>query len=400
MSLPISVCLIVRNEERALPGCLDSIAPFVAEVIVVDTGSTDRTRAIASGYEARIADFAWCDDFGAARNFAASLASQPHIFVLDADERLVAATLSSLEAYCRAARPVVGRVVRTNLADDNSTALTLESLSRLYPNLPGYRYHGRVHEQILCDGLPAHTVETGIELIHTGYSASTLADGHKVERNLRLLQLAHDADPTNAYVAYQIGRSEQAAGRLPQATTAYRAALARLDGRPPAESPYLSALLVQLGYALLDQHDLSALFDVLGLATELYPDFTDLYFLYGLALLQLDDPSRLADVGLTFEHCLTLGEPNPVHYESVPGVGSYRAAYNLGVFHESLGNNQLAMSCFERAAASNYMPAIERIRTGRRSSAASGTQATPALRVAHPYFPNSGAHPSTSSADH
>jgi len=82
MSLPVSVCLIARNEERALPGCLDSIAPFVAEVIVVDTGSTDLTRTVAARYGAHTADFTWCDDFAAARNFAMSLASQPYIFVL------------------------------------------------------------------------------------------------------------------------------------------------------------------------------------------------------------------------------------------------------------------------------------------------------------------------------
>ena len=76
MSVPVSVCLIVRNEERA-SDCLDSVAPFVAEMIVVDTGSTDRTREIATSYGARATDFSWCDDFAAARNFATRLATQP-----------------------------------------------------------------------------------------------------------------------------------------------------------------------------------------------------------------------------------------------------------------------------------------------------------------------------------
>jgi len=362
MRLPLSVCLIVRNEESVLRGCLDSVAPFVAELIVVDTGSTDRTRAIAAGYGARIGDFAWCEDFAAARNFATSLATQPHIMVLDADELLVGDSRPALEAYCRTARPVIGRVLRTNLADDNSTPLTVESLGRLYPNLPGYRHHGRIHEQILFDGRPARAVDTGVQLRHTGYTASILADGGKIARNLRLLQLARDEDPSNAYVAYQIGRTQQAARRLPQATTAYRTALALLEGHAPSESPYLSALLVQLGYALLDQHDLSGLFDVLARATELYPDFTDLYFLYGLAVMELGDASRVADVQLTFEHCLTLGEPDPARYESVPGVGSYRAEYNLGVFHESRGEDLLARTCFERAASSGYPAAVERLR--------------------------------------
>jgi len=362
MRLPVSVCLIVRNEERALPDCLDSVTPFVAEVIVVDTGSTDRTREIAQSYGVCLAHFIWCDDFAAARNFATSLATQPHIFALDADERLVADSLPALAAYCRAGAQVIGRVVRTNLADDGATALTVESLSRLYPNLPGYRHHGRVHEQILLDGQPAATVDTGVHLLHTGYTASALADTDKVSRNLRLLELAQAEDPTNAYIAYQIGRTHQAVGRMSQAISAYRTALSGLEGRSASESPYLSSLLVQLGYALLDRHDVGELFEVLAQATELYPDFTDLYFLYGLALMELGDESRLVDVQMTFEHCLALGEPNPAQYESVPGVGSYRAAYNLGIFHESRGDAAQARAFFERAAADGYTPAAERLR--------------------------------------
>jgi tetratricopeptide (TPR) repeat protein len=401
MRLPLSICLIVRDEEQALPGCLASVAPFAAELIVVDTGSTDRTREIAAEFGARIADFTWCDDFSAARNSAASLASQPHIFALDADERLSADSLPALEAYCRSARVAVGRVVRTNLAEDGSTALTVESLSRLYPNRPGYRHHGRIHEQILHDGRPAPTVDTSVRLVHTGYAPATLVHGGKVDRNLRLLQLARDEEPANPYLAYQIGRTHQAAGHLREASTAYRAALHGLEGRPPAESPYLSSLLLQLGYALLGQHDVSGVLDILAQATELYADFTDLYFLYGLAVMELDQASHLADVRMAFEHCLTLGEPNPAQYESVAGVGSYRAAYNLGVYHDSVGEAGLARAYFERAAALNYPPAVERLSQmpdDRRRCSVPGQLVSRASRVHN--SPDRGLTPVPTSADH
>jgi len=150
---------------------------------------------------------------------------------------------------------------------------------------------------------------------------------------------------------------------VPEAIRAYRTALSGLAGRSANESPYLSSLLLQLGYALLDQHDVGALFEILAQATELYPDFTDLYFLYGLALMELGDASRIADIQMTFEHCLALGGPDPARYETVPGVGSYRAAYNLGIFHESRGDVARARAFFERAAADGYTPAAERLRT-------------------------------------
>ncbi len=86
--ITISLCMIVKNEERVLGRCLDSVADLVDEVIVVDTGSTDRTKEIAASYTDRIYDFAWVDDFSAARNFAFSKATKEYIYSADADEVL------------------------------------------------------------------------------------------------------------------------------------------------------------------------------------------------------------------------------------------------------------------------------------------------------------------------
>ena len=68
--ITISLCMIVKNEERVLKRCLDSVRDLVDEIIIVDTGSTDATKRIAAGYTDKIYDFTWNDDFSAARNFA------------------------------------------------------------------------------------------------------------------------------------------------------------------------------------------------------------------------------------------------------------------------------------------------------------------------------------------
>ena len=81
-------------------------------------------------------------------------------------------------------------------------------------------------------------------------------------------------------------------------------------------------------------------------------------------------------------HIFVLDADERLVAESVPGVGSYRAAFNLDVFHESLGDGALARRYFEQAASARYLPAIERLRDGRRSSAAFGTSATPIARAA------------------
>lgn len=86
--ITISLCMIVKNEERVLARCLDSVADLVDEIVIVDTGSADRTKEIAARYTDRIYDFEWVDDFSAARNYAFSLARMEYIYSADADEVL------------------------------------------------------------------------------------------------------------------------------------------------------------------------------------------------------------------------------------------------------------------------------------------------------------------------
>ena len=86
--IKISLCMIVKNEERVLDRCLDSLRGLMDEIIIVDTGSTDATKEIAAKYTDQIYDFTWNDDFAAARNFSFSKANMDYIYVADADEVL------------------------------------------------------------------------------------------------------------------------------------------------------------------------------------------------------------------------------------------------------------------------------------------------------------------------
>lgn len=86
--ITISLCMIVKNEERILARCLDTVADLVEEIVIVDTGSTDRTKEIAARYTEKIYDFVWKDDFSEARNFAFSKAGKEYIYSADADEVL------------------------------------------------------------------------------------------------------------------------------------------------------------------------------------------------------------------------------------------------------------------------------------------------------------------------
>ena len=84
--ITISLCMIVKNEEKVLKRCLDSLSDIMDEIIIVDTGSTDKTKEIAHLYTDKVYDYEWSDDFSAARNYSFSKATMDYIYVADADE--------------------------------------------------------------------------------------------------------------------------------------------------------------------------------------------------------------------------------------------------------------------------------------------------------------------------
>ncbi len=212
----ISLCMIVKNEERFLNEALLSVAGVVDEICIVDTGSTDRTREIALAHGARVLDVPWQDDFSFVRNAALEMATRPWIFVLDADERLDAASRDSLAAIGRTAAGGRGKwITCRNLTDDCKGSGTMSNaLVRLFPNDARIRYRNAIHEFIArdgCDaGLPAD--RTAISIVHHGYLSAVVAERVKAERNLRLSRLAALRDPDDAFHQYNLGMASLLSG--------------------------------------------------------------------------------------------------------------------------------------------------------------------------------------------
>jgi len=144
----LSLCMIVKNEERVLSRCLDSVRALVTEIIIVDTGSTDGTQGIAAGYGARVTPFNFeVVDFAGARNQALAAARNPWILTLDADEILDPAS-APLVAELVARGENAGYYFQRLNHRANSERCTTDYVVRLFPNRPVHRYHGRVHETI------------------------------------------------------------------------------------------------------------------------------------------------------------------------------------------------------------------------------------------------------------
>ena len=148
--ISVSLCMIVKNEEDVLARCLDSAAGLVDEIIVVDTGSTDRTREIAARYTSHIICFPWRDDFAAARNEAFSHAAMDYCMWLDADDVLLEPDRAALQTLKETLDPAVSVVMAPyHTGFDESGRVTFSYYrERLIKNKAGMRWSGAVHEAI------------------------------------------------------------------------------------------------------------------------------------------------------------------------------------------------------------------------------------------------------------
>ena len=164
----LSFCMLVKNAERDLPVCLDSVRDLASELIVVDTGSTDATPNIAASYGARVIPFDFTRaDFAAARNCAISHAGCRWILMLDADETLDPAALPKIEMLVAGDENAGYFFERHNHASGSATA-TIDYVVRLFPNRPHYRYRGRVHETVDASILAGagRLIQTDIRIQH------------------------------------------------------------------------------------------------------------------------------------------------------------------------------------------------------------------------------------------
>ena len=154
----ISLCMIVKNEERNLPRCLDSVQDLVDEIVIVDTGSSDATRAAALRYTHRVYDFTWRDDFAAARNFAFDQGTMDYLMWLDADDVLEEADRERFRREKAGLDPAVDVVMmpyHTAFDGTGAPAFTCER-ERLVRREAGLRWEGEVHEVIAPTGRVAH----------------------------------------------------------------------------------------------------------------------------------------------------------------------------------------------------------------------------------------------------
>ena len=219
----VSLCMIVKNEEEVLGRCLDSAADLVDEIVIVDTGSTDRTKEIAARYTGKIFDFPWRNDFSAARNESFARASMDYCMWLDADDVLLEGDRAAFLELKEALDPSVSVVMAPyHTGFDGSGRVTFSYYrERLVKNRAGMVWEGAVHEAVAPAG----------KIRYADFAVThRKARPGDPDRNLRIYQAQLDAGKTlEPRQRFYYGRELYYHQRWAEALAVFEAFLA--DGR-------------------------------------------------------------------------------------------------------------------------------------------------------------------------
>ncbi len=233
----LSACLIVRDEEACLARCIESLRGIVDEIVVVDTGSTDRTVEIASGYGAKVHSFAWQDDFAAARNRSLSAAAGVWALWIDADEELSLKDAAALRG--RLSREDIGGFdleIINFTEDEGDRGQFVHWATRIFRLLPGVEFTGRVHEQITPSlaALGLHWEPLSCAGIrHYGYRPAQMRAKNKIQRTVALLEADVAEHPADSHQWFNLANAYLVAGRYKEAEAAAESCLRQVDGFAP-----------------------------------------------------------------------------------------------------------------------------------------------------------------------
>ena len=339
----LALVMIVRDESRCIERCLSSARPFVDEMVVLDTGSSDGTPGLAERAGARVHHAPWADDFAAARNTALALCDADWRLVLDADEWLDGGE-GSLAGLPAGEGAFLGVVRVGSLLDGGAGTEAPNWLPRVLPR--GVSYRGRIHEQP-DSVLPRRRL--GLRVAHDGYlEALRQAKG---DRNERLLRQALADAPGDAYLHYQLGKDLELRGGFAEAAPHYAVAAEGCDAR----AAWRHDLVVRRLYTLKRTGAFEAAFRIAEAEMALWSHSPDFFFALGDLLLDwaLAAPARAGELLPMIESCwlrsIEIGE-QPALDDAVRGRGSFLAAHNLAAFHASFGRQAEAEAWAARSA--------------------------------------------------
>lgn len=349
----ISVCIIAKNEEKHIAECCKHLAPYGFEIVLVDTGSTDRTVELAKHYTDRIYHFDWCSDFSAAKNYAIEKASHDWILSIDCDEYIESLDLAALTTYMKSQPTAAGRIlIRNRFTEDGQTAYEQVRVSR-FVNRRYYHFEGAVHEQLVpltsenaASPAVKYVYDAPITVLHVGYDGSEEEMREKSKRNIALLERELKIQGEDPYTYYQLGQSYRKLRDYEKAFYYFDLGLA-MDVDPALD--YVQTMVESYGYTLLDLKRSQDALNLLGVYDE-FSKRADFVFLMGLIYM---------NNGLFDESVQEFQKATTIEEFAVDGVNSYKAYYNIGVIYECTNHLKEAKASYRKCG--GYEPALKRL---------------------------------------
>lgn len=345
----LSLCMIVRDNESIIGRCIEGIRPFVDEMIVVDTGSKDRTPTICADLGAKVFRFPWIDDFAAARNESLRLANGDWIFWMDSDDTIPAHQGAKLRALVDGNHDpnCFGYVMQVHCMGQNQKATTIVDQIKLLRNRDDLRFEFRIHEQILgairrAGGLVNFT---DIYVEHLGSVLSPTRRKEKLERDLRILQLELIDRPDHPFVLFNLGMTFEDAGQYVQAAQFLEKCVKHSD---PSEShvPKAYSLLIS---CLSHQGECGRAKWVADRAIEHFPADPELRFRRAVI-----SQSEAEFTNAEKDYLAILNARLEPTFRSIdPSIHGTKLFHNLGVLYDQMGDRDRAIAFLNRAISSD-----------------------------------------------
>ncbi|HCV98844.1 MAG TPA: hypothetical protein DGJ56_06060 [Verrucomicrobiales bacterium] len=346
----LSICLIVKNEENNIGRCLSSLSQVTnKEIIIVDTGSTDRTKIIANQYQAKIIDYKWNNDFSEARNIAMEYARGDWVLILDADEELAPNSYQNLKTDIMKPN-IIG--YRLPLENVGSPLHGVNYVPRLFRNAPGLYFIGKIHETIYASLIVAGeqwNMKQGMgntRILHYGYQPDQIKIKDKIKRNLELYEDALTELPDEPSILMNYAHDLNFDGQTEKSYGIFKKIHGILEQHKTEDiTPEVREQFVHnYGVFLAQEQKMEELVDVMfsRTARDTGP-VANVHYMAGLGLInckQFEESIRELElcVKKAFDDSLA---------PSVPDVRTWKPRHLLANANASLGNENEAIKIWE-----------------------------------------------------
>lgn len=340
----LSLCMIVKNEEKFLPQCLESVQGAVDEIIVVDTGSTDRTVEIATSYHARVYHHPWEGNFSKARNISLGYATCDWILVIDADEKLERDDIQMLKYALQSDKY---DVIFCSVISASPSGDSRNYSHRVFRRGKAH-YEGIVHNQLIHQGAWLHT---NIRIYHYGYNLSPEEMQAKYRRTEALLKKQLDEDQTNPFAWQNYLRILRVQQRYQEAIeSGYRAleiSKSRMD-----ELNY-QMITGDMIYAMISMQRYVEAENLIREVLTKYPQNLDISFSLGLALQGRQLYQNAIDAMKNFIRLNRDFKKNPQHTRVIIDTFDFehRAWGNISDCYFYLHEKEKALDAIDKAIA-------------------------------------------------